>query len=443
MSNVHETPLTKSDYSALTSEEICALLLEKENKIEDQEIKIKKLSSQLNWLTEQFKQLKSKHYAKSSEKQSVLQLGFFDENETELGTETQEDETEEITYTRKKKSNRPNTNIDTSQLPREKHYIDLSDDEKQCDCGQCMKPCGEQSKEELVFIPGVLKVIKHIRIKYACDDCDRLKMPQVVELPMLKSKASASLLSDIILNKYRYHLPFYRQSKMLKNHGIDIPDNTLAGWVMRSAEALEPLREAFWQQLATVTVLQADETPVKVLNPEKKGYMWLYHCYLPGKKFILFDFNLSRSSEVVNKRLKDFKGLLQTDGYSGYCTQRARPDVITLGCWDHCHRKFSDVVKAAGNNKEGKAGPVLEKIAKLYRIEQEIKDLPHDERKRIRRKKSKPKVDDIKNFVDKINTPPKSLLGIGVTYCHNQWSELIRYIDHGEAEISIVGSRTR
>lgn len=67
---------------------------------------------------------------------------------------------------------------------------------------------------------------------------------------------------------------------------LSIPDNTMVAWVLRIAQALQPLADAFWQQLSTVNLLQVDETPVKVLNPEKKGYMWLYHCYLPGKKFI-------------------------------------------------------------------------------------------------------------------------------------------------------------
>ena len=138
---------------------------------------------------------------------------------------------------------------------------------------------------------------------------------------------------------------------------------------MKAASQLAPLEDALWQQLTQVTCLQVDETPVKVLQPEKKGYMWVYHCYLPKQRFVLFDFNLSRGAKVVNERLKDFQGLLQTDGYSGYGTQRQRNDIITLGCWDHARRKFTDVVKACGQNKSGKAGQMLERIAKLYAIE--------------------------------------------------------------------------
>ena len=162
----------------------------------------------------------------------------------------------------------------------------------------------------------------------------------------------------------------------------------------------------------------------------------MYHSYLPGKRFVIFDFNISRAAAVVDKRLEHFKGLLQSDGYSGYNTQRQRADVITLGCWDHARRKFMDVVKVCGNNKSGKAGKMLEMIAKLYEIERDIKSLSYDQRQTIRGQKAKPKLDAIKSFVNKINAPPKSLLGVAVTYCKNQWPELIRYIDHGQAQIS-------
>lgn len=391
------------------------------------------LKKKVIWFEEQFKLLKHQRFAKSSEKQTVMQLSLFDEDETAIQSES--NQTETITYTRKKK-NRPEKLLDTRNLPREKRIIDLDDSEKYCECGQCLEKFGEETKEELEFIPASLKVIEHVRYKYTCRRCESVKMPKAVELPLSKSKAGAGLITDIILNKYAYHLPFYRQSNMLENHHIHIPDNTLAGWVMRTAECLEPIYDALWQQLSTISVLQADETPVKVLEPDKKAYMWLYHSPTPGKRFILFDFNLSRAAHVVDQRLKPFKGLLQTDGYAGYNTQRQRHDIITLGCWDHARRKFADVVKVAGNNKTGKAGQMLAKIATLYDIERSIKALSPDERKLQRQQLAKPKLDTIHTFLLKINAPPKSLLGKAVTYCKNQWPELIRYIDYGDAHIS-------
>ena len=243
-------------------------------------------------------------------------------------------------------------------------------------------------------------------------------------------------MSEILIGKYYYHLPFYRQSKLFKNLGLELPDNTIAGWAMQSAEQLEPLGIALWRELGHIRALQADETRVKILEPDKKGYMFLYHSYLPDKRFVIFDFNLSRAGEIINERLKDFTGLLQTDGYSGYNTQRDREDVITFGCWDHARRKYTDVIKGCGNNKSGKAGQMLKKIAELYKVEAEIKDKSFSARKTARQERSTKILKVIKSFVDKINAPPNSLLGKAVTYTKNQWTELTRYVEHGEAQIS-------
>ena len=435
MKNIEVLSQQQDDYAALTRDELL-------NVIAGQAEKNREYERQINWLTEQLGLLKSKYYGKSSEQQSSLQslqIELFDEDEEALQCESppcNDPQKETITYTRSK-PNRSHKQIDTAHLPREKKLYELSEEEKCCaSCNQPMVEFGEESKEEIIFIKPSIKVIEHIRKKYTCRHCDVAKMPPAVELPLSKSKAGHQLIAEIILNKYRYHLPFYRQSKLFGSHGLRLADSTLAGWVMEAADRLAPLREAFYLQITQVNLLQGDETPVKVLDPEKQGYMWVYHCYLPGKKFLVFEFSLTRSSSVVNERLKEFKGILQTDGYSGYEALRQREDIISLGCWEHARRKFADVVKAAGNSKSGKAGEMLEKIGKLYDIEREIKDLPFEERKVIRQEQAKPKLDAIYSFLQKINAPSKTLLGQAVTYAKNQWETLIPYVEHGEAQIS-------
>ncbi len=110
--------------------------------------------------------------------------------------------------------------------------------------------------------------------------------------------------------------------------------------------------------------------------------------------------------------------------------------MVNIGCWDHCRRKFSDVIKINNANKSGKAGTMLSLIGKLYRIEQDIKSASYDERKKIRQQQSKPILTKIHEHLNDINAPPQSVLGKAVFYAKNQWPYLIRYIDFGEAEIS-------
>lgn len=421
------------DLSSLDKNDLLNLLQLKEQQYRDQ---IEELTQRVNWFEEQFKLLRHQKFAKSSE-QLAVQFQLFDEDETACQAEDVKEtpRTETITYQRKKPQ-RSEKNLDTSLLPREQNIVDLPEPDKVCTCGQCLEKFGEDRREELVFRPASYSVIEHVRYKYRCRHCDMVKMPSPVELPLKKCKANAGVLAEAIMNKYAYQLPFYRQSKMLKAHQLTVPDNTLAGWVMRAAEALMPVADAFWNEVPKLRALQVDETPVKVLKPEKTGYMWVYHSYLSDRRFVIFDFAMSRSGQEVNERLKNFKGLLQSDGYSGYNHQRRRDDIVSLGCMDHARRKFVDVVKAAGGNRSGKAGDILIKIGKLYEIEREIRGLSPDERWKIRQKRAKPKLKSLREYIDKINAPPKSLLGKAVRYCQLQWNELRRYVDYGEAEIS-------
>ena len=145
---------------------------------------------------------------------------------------------------------------------------------------------------------------------------------------------------------------------------------------------------------------------------------------------------MTRSGENPDRRLKEFQGLLQTDGYSGYNGLRKKEVIINFGCWDHARRKFTEVVKINGNNKAGKAGEMLLHIAKLYDIEKDIKDFRAEDRKLIRQKRSKPILDLILSKLQKIQAPPQSALGKAVIYCLNQWPYLCRYVDYGEVEIS-------
>ena len=263
-----------------------------------------------------------------------------------------------------------------------------------------------------------------------------MKAAPALTLPLPKSKASSSLLAEIITNKYAYQLPLYRQAKLFEINGLKISDNTLGYLVMKSAELLQPLSDALWAQLSSLKRLQADETRVKVLKPNTKGWMWLYHSYSEGNRFAIFDFNMNRSQGVADNRLNFFSGLLQSDGYIGYENQRNRADIVSVGCWDHARRKFMDVIKASGQNKSGKAGQAVKLIGKLYDIETDLKHASYEERYRVRQLKAKPILNHLLSFLKKVHAPPKSLLHKAVTYALNQWPTLTIYTEYGDAELS-------
>lgn len=396
------------------------------------------LKNKYNYLLEQIRLMKQRQFGKKSEQQieGVVQqeIVFDDLDPKEKLVEIEEASTETISYTRQKK--KAGRNIDTSNLPREQITHDLSAEEKICGCcGKELEKIGEDRSEQLEYIPEQLKVIEHINPKYTCRNCETIKAAKKPESPLPKSMAGASLISNVIVKKYDHHLPWYRQAKIFNQSGLDIPANTIGNWFMESGEVLSPLSEALWNEITETKVLQADETKVKVLADDIKGYMWGYHSCDPTNRFVVFEYNQSRSAQVVSNTLENYKGILQTDGYSGYNKVGDKEGVVHVGCWAHCRRKFIEVIKIT--NKTGTAHEIVGLIKKLYDIEDmgRTKGMLALERKELRKKEAKPILEKIHKCLTKSNAPPQSGIGSAINYALNQWKYLERYIEHGEVEI--------
>jgi len=389
----------------------------------------------INLLIEQIKLNRLRQFGKKAENSAQLQLElvFDEEPQNEVVSEPVEESTETITYTRKKKT--VWRKIDTSKLPREQIICDLSEKEKKCRCGGRLEKFGENKSEQLEYIPAQIKVIEYICPKYSCNCCETVKTASKPEMPIAKSMATSSLIAEVIIKKYEHHLPWHRQSKIFAQDGIDIPANTICNWFLQAGEVLEPLNIALKDQLNRIGVLQADETPVKVLQKKSKGYMWCYHSCEPKNKFILFEYNNSRESQVVNDDLKNYQGILQTDGYSGYNAIGKKDGVVRLGCWAHCRRKFVEVVKIS--NATGKAHEVIKWIGKLYQIESLAREQGFDfaARKKLRQDQAPPILQKIHKLITQATPSSKSAIGKAMSYAINQWEELNKYVNYGEAEI--------
>src|SRR3990167_9398943 len=333
---------------------------------------------------------------------------------------------------------RGNRQCDFDQLPKYTVVHDLPDDQKNCTCcGGALHVVGQEKSEQLEIIPVQYCVIEHIRLKYGCRPCESIVMAPKSPAPLPKAMAGASLLTDVILNKYQYHLPLYRQSKIMKSHGITVLDKTLSNWVMASGDALLPVYDALWVILKN-RYLQVDETPVKVLKTNKKGYLWAYFAPNVGKGLVVFEFSYTREVSVATERLKTFKGLLQTDGYAGYESLRKRDGIIGFVCLSHARRKFSEVVKISGD-AEGIAADMIERLKPLYALEARLREsnAHHRTRKRLRQKIARPILKEIHRWLCSIKDRvlPKSKLGKTIAYTLRQWPYLIAYLKHGMAEI--------
>jgi len=269
-------------------------------------------------------------------------------------------------------------------------------------------------------------------------------MPKVItapkpKAPLPKALAGSSLLTDVIINKYQYHCPLYRQSKIFASYGAQLPDNTLGNWTLQTANQLMPyLLEPLWQAALSSPYLQIDETPVTIQTENKKGYLWAYLAPYAGQGLVLFDLSLTRSSSVPETRLSHFKGIIQTDGYGGYNNLRKRPDITSCGCLTHSRRKFVEVVKIT-QDKHGIAAEFIERVKPLYALEARMRQLQlnHHSRKRLRQKQAWPIIKILFPWLKKQFTQvlPKSKLGQAIYYTLNQWPSITAYLRHGMAEI--------
>ncbi len=408
-----------------------------------------KKEQRIDLLEEQIRLLKQKRFGVSSEK-SDQQVELF--NEAELAEaadqvfeseeiETVSTEPEEATTTKKAKPGRKPLPAD---LPRIRIEHDLTEAEKVCTCG-CQRECiGEEISEQLDIIPAKVQVLVNVRKKYACKQCEaNVATAPMPAQPIPKSKTSPGLLAHIAIAKYQDALPLYRQEAILGRSDIDLPRNTLALWMMKAGELIQPLINLLEDHLLSHPVLQCDETTVQVLNepgkdPESKSYMWVRVGGPPTQLIRLYHYADSRRGEVAEQLLMGYQGYVQTDDYAGYNGACTKPGITQLGCWAHARRKFVEAQKAAGKqSKTGKADMAVNMIAKLYAIEKEAKPLSPEDRYTLRQGKAVPQLEKIRAWLDKTlhSTLPKGLLGKALGYLDKNWEKLTVYTQDGRLNI--------
>ena len=415
----------------------------------EKESVISQLQQDKQQLLEQFRLAQQKQFGKSSE-------GFAGQgelfNEAEVLAETVvEEEKQTISHSRHKPKRKPLP----KDLPRETIVHDLTDEEKVCDCCQGnLHQIGEDKAEKLAFIPAQVKVIEHVRLKYACRQCEKtgtnnsIKQAPVPPSPIPKGIATSSLLSQIITSKYQYGLPLHRQESMFKQYGIELSRKTMSDWVLKSANLFEPLLERFKQTLLQQSVIHADETTVNVVKSDKiKSYMWLYctgtdspplikkEAINNSPNIVLYDYQNSRAGSCVVDYLDGYRGYLQVDGYQAYAQTQAR----LVGCWAHARRKFIEAKQVQGKNtnskKGGKADMALSYIQKLYGIESKLKDKTAQEKYEARQQQAAPIIEKLHGWLSKQNVLPKTKLGEAISYLNNQWHKLIIYLEDGQLNI--------
>jgi transposase len=297
---------------------------------------------------------------------------------------------------------------------------------------------GREITEELEYEPGRLYVNRYIRPKYVSPDNRTILVAPLPERPLPKAIAGPGLLAQIIIDKYIDHLPLHRQQQRFSREKINIPYSTLTDWVGNTCGLITPLYEALRKEVLASVYLHADETPVKVLDKDKKGethrgYFWVYHNSL--QDIVLFDYQPGRGREGPLELLKDFRGHLQTDGYAAYNIFDTQKDVTLLHCMAHARRKFVE----AGANDQVRAAYVLEQIQQLYTIERKAADeqLSEAETLELRQQKAIPILESLGRWMQQayIEVLPKSAIGVALANSIQRWPRLMIYATDGKLNI--------
>ena len=282
------------------------------------------------------------------------------------------------------------------------------------------------------------KIIKRVFIRPRYVKAERFAIAPLPPQPIEQGMVGPGLLAQILVSKYEDHQPLFRQEKMFRRQfRLDLSRKTMGSWVEQAAELLKPVYRVIREDLQRGNYLQADETPIRYLDPDVKGksqqgYLWTYSR--PGGD-VLFEWRVSRSREGPREFLKNFRGKLQTDGYAAYeSLAKERGDLMLIGCWAHTRRGFHE---ALGETKL--AAWFVRQIALLYAVEKELRENKAGPQLRAANRswQSRPILTRLRRAMELVRkrTLPQGLLGQAIDYTLKRWEALTRFVDDGALEI--------
>lgn len=375
---------------------------------------------QIELLTEQIRLMNQRVFGRKTEsatsRQIDGQLSLFDTPQFEAFNEAEylkkdqlkEPEITEViipTYRRKKALGK--READLAGLPARIMHHKLSEEELAQKFPDGYKELPEEVYKRLHIIPETFIVDEHHVHIYASKKNDgtivKAKRPKDL---FRNSIATPSLVASIINGKYINAIPLERQARAHKDNGIALSTNTMANWVIKSSdEYLSLIYDRLHELIYDSKVIHADETPTKVMRIEntkikngKKTYMWVYRNRpLRGTHpIVLFDWQPSRRADHPREFLRDFSGIVITDGYQVYHKLgRERQDLTVAGCWVHARRPFAEFIKAVDEETASKtvARQAYDMITEIMHIDNTLDDLSAADRKKQRRLLLSGKVD--------------------------------------------------
>ncbi len=426
------------DLNALDVESLKALVVAQQSQLDSRDTEIENLKLLVL-------KLKRMHFGQRSEKMNAeiaqLELRLEDLETNQAAAEPLPMQPASIAVN-EKAAKKPARRPLPAELPREVETI--APKQESCpDCGGTLRLLGEDISEVLEYVPARFKVIRTVRPKLSCACCSRIVQEPAPNRPIDKGLAGPGLLAHVLVGKYADHLPLYRQSEIYARQGIELDRSTMADWVGGASRTLRPLVEALKSYVLSAEKLHGDDVPVPVLEPgngkTKTGRLWTYvrddrSSGNDSASAVWFAYSPDRKGEHPASHLKNYRGILQADGYAGFNKLYETGAIVEAACWAHVRRKFFEL-------HQGHASPVakeaLERIAQLYGIEKEIRGRSPDERREARQTRSRPLLEAmqawLKATMSKLSK--KSELAKAIYYALERWMALMVFVDDGRVEM--------
>ncbi len=318
-----------------------------------------------------------------------------------------------------------------------------------CGCGECggrLREIGRDVSEQLEYVPGRFKVVRHVRPKLACVRCQRVFQAAAPSRPIARGLPGPALMAHVMVGKYCDHQPLYRLSGIFARDGIELDRSTLAGWVDKGDALIDPLVVAIRRYALASDKIHGDDTPVKVLAPgtgkTRTGRLWVYvrddrPAGDPSPRAAWFAYSPDRGGEHPEEHLRGFRGALQADAYAGWPRLYATGHVLEVACWAHARRKWWDLFVAGKRDPDSLAAEALRRIRALYDIEDEVRGQLPEVRRARRQARAGPLLKGLHTWLQELlpRVSAKSEIAQAIGYSLARWKALTRYVDDGRLEI--------
>lgn len=436
------------DYSSLSKEELLALVgkLTQENREKDDEIKrqeeqIQKLEAEKRELHIRFEEVIAKYEQKMEVNRKLIADRFAAKSEKLPKEAKAINEAEAYQEPGKRKAPTERFIEELKELQSRVVVYDYDFEGNGVNKDK-VKEFGVDETYKIEMKPLNFEVVKIERPKYK----DKEHIYQSVsDDPYPHSPLTPSLAANIIEMKYNLGIPLFRYAKYMNSYGLNLSQQDLSNYVMRTMNLLEPLYDELEKSLTSTKykVIHGDETVLNVIDSSKTNcYMFVYSTSFWDNPVYIYKFSETRKIDNTVKLLSNFEGYYECDGYPGYdaLPERCEKRIKIQRCWTHMRRYFIDCLKSLPEElvKESPAYPVVKKIGEMFAVEAEMRKEQYT-KDMIEERRNGEDYQKIINELDKmivsIDCGLNSYLEKAVEHYKNDKSELYTFLENGYIDI--------